>query len=171
MLISPEYLEQQRLCHADPNYGIASETYGAEVSHLINKFGFTELLDYGAGKCRLFQVLKTDHDLDLQAYDPAIPELSGRPEPSEFVTCIDVLEHIEPDCIDAVLDDIAALTKKVAFLTVCTLPAFRTLADGRNAHLILESPEWWLEKFMKRMSLHAFQRHNKGFWVLLKSFC
>jgi hypothetical protein len=33
----------------------------------------------------------------------------------------------------------------------------KTLADGRNAHLIQEPPEWWLPKIMARWDLRLFQ--------------
>ena len=165
MLISDDYRAEQEKLHENPNYGVASVQYAPIVTQYINRLGVTDLLDYGAGKCRLFESIKPDHKMRLQAYDPAILRLSGAPEPAEMVTCIDVLEHIEPELLDNVLDNIKALAKSFVFLTIHTGPAVKVLSDGRNAHLIQEDAEWWLPKIMDRWSLQTFQRTQGGFFV------
>jgi hypothetical protein len=157
VLISDDYRAQQEALHENPNYGVASVQYAPIVSEVCNTLGVRHVLDYGAGKCRLFQNLKVKHPMKLQAYDPGVPKLSAPPIPAELVTCIDVLEHIEPELLDNVLDDLERLTEVVGVFTVHTGPAAKTLADGRNAHLIQEPPEWWLPRFMCRFDLHAFQ--------------
>lgn len=84
-----------------------------------------------------------------------------------MVACIDVLEHIEPDCLEAVLDDLRRLTEGVLFASVHTGPAFKTLSDGRNAHLTQQSAGWWLPKFCERFDLQSFQMtHEQGFYVI-----
>ena len=60
---------------------------------------------------------------DMRYYDPAIPIWTDRPEPAEMVVCIDVLEHIEPDFLESVLDDLARVTAKIGVFTVATGPA------------------------------------------------
>lgn len=165
MLITPDYQRLQAQAHQDPNYGIAARSYAGLVSSLCEKHGIEDLLDYGAGKRRLFDGLK--RPMMLHAYDPAIPEISTRPKPAQMVCCIDVLEHVEPDCLDAVLDDLRALTLKVAFVTVATGPAKRILPDGRNAHLITEPDTWWLPKLQRRWQLEVFQRVANGFATVL----
>ena len=74
-----------------------------------------------------------------------------------MVCCIDVLEHIEPDLLDNVLDHLAALTEGIAFLSVDTGPAIKTLSDGRNAHLIQQQLTWWLPKIWERWDLQTVQ--------------
>jgi hypothetical protein len=59
-----------------------------------------------------------------------------------MVACIDVLEHIEPKLLENVLDDLQRVTREIGFFTVSTVLAEKTLADGRNAHLIVEGPEF-----------------------------
>jgi len=157
VLISDDYRAQQEQLHENPNYGVASVQYAPIVSEIVNTLQVQHLLDYGAGKCRLFQNLKADHAMKLQAYDPGVPKLSAPPVPAEMVTCIDVLEHIEPDLLDNVLDDLARLTEAVAFLTVHTGPAVKVLPDGRNAHLTQQPIEWWLPKIWERFDLHTVQ--------------
>ena len=78
-------------------------------------------------------------------YDPCIPEYEKVPPACDLVFCGDVLEHIELECLEAVVMHLALLTKKAALLVINTGPAAKTLQDGRNAHLIQEGPRWWLE--------------------------
>ena len=51
------------------------------------------------------------------------------------------------------------LTKKVAFLVIACRPANRHLDDGRNAHLIVEPPDWWLKKIGGTFEI--FSQHVK----------
>ena len=167
MLITPGYLQTQVDAHDDESYGVASRIYAPFVSKLCNQLKVTEVLDYGAGKCRLFENLQVGHAMKLQAYDPAIPTLAARPSPSQMVCCLDVLEHIEPDCLDEVLDDLQALTLELGFFSIATTPAIRKLSDGRNAHLIIEGAEWWLPKLLDRWELQVFQKIQHGFFVVV----
>jgi 2-polyprenyl-3-methyl-5-hydroxy-6-metoxy-1,4-benzoquinol methylase len=77
-----------------------------------------------------------------------VPGRDVLPKPSDVVVCTDVLEHIEPEKLDAVLDHILRLTGYFAHLVISTRPANAVLPDGRNAHLIVETPDWWLEKIL-----------------------
>lgn len=159
MLISEDYRKQQESLHENPDYGVASIQYAPLVSEIVNKLGVTHLLDYGAGKMRLFQNLHglVKHPMKLQAYDPGIEKLSAPPVPAEMVACIDVLEHIEPELLDNVLDDLVRVTEVVGFFTIHTGPAVKVLPDGRNAHLIQQPMEWWLPKIWERFDLHSVQ--------------
>lgn len=166
-LISEEYRRMQQELHRNPDYGMASVHYAPIVAEILTQVRATELLDYGAGKGRLGQTLR-EHNrgpLTIHHYDPAIPEWSVPPAPCKFVACIDVLEHIEPHLLDNVLDDLKRVTIGVGVFTVHTGPAVRVLADGRNAHLIQQPPEWWLPRILQRFELVQFSRIPYGFWV------
>ena len=167
-LISESYRRMQQELHRNPDYGVASVQYAPLVANVIKTIGATALLDYGAGKGRLGATLETmlDQPLSIHHYDPAIPQWSASPAPCDLVACIDVLEHIEPDLIDNVLDDLKRVTAGVGVFTVHTEPAMKVLADGRNAHLIQKPPSWWLPKFMDRFELSQFNRMPMGFWII-----
>lgn len=165
-MISNKYRKEQELLHLNPNYGVASEMYAPLVNQIINRLGVKELLDYGAGKGRLMKSLKVGHQLKVQCYDPGVPDWAEPPVPMQMCACIDVLEHIEPEYLDAVLDDLKRVTGVVGFFTVHTGPAVKVLSDGRNAHLIQQPPEWWLPKFMARFELQTFQVMPSGFYVI-----
>lgn len=166
-LISDEYKAEQANLHKNPDYGVASVHYAPMVSKVCNQYGVKELLDYGCGKARLMTALEVDHKMDIQLYEPSNPEWADLPEPSEMVACIDVLEHIEPNKLDNVLDDLQRVTQSIGLFTVATTPAMKTLSDGRNAHLIIEPASWWLPKIMQRFELHTFQKMPDGFLVLV----
>lgn len=157
VLISDAYRAQQEALHENEHYGTVSVSYAPLVSEICNKLEVQHLLDYGAGKCRLFQNLKVNHRMTLQAYDPGVEKISAPPVPAEMVACIDVLEHIEPENLDNVLDDLVRLTEAVGVFTICTAPAKKALPDGRNAHLIVQPMEWWLPKIWERFDIQTVQ--------------
>jgi hypothetical protein len=166
-LISEAYRAQQRKLHENPSYGVASLEFAPLVAKIVQENGIREVLDYGAGKGRLGQRLAEllAPPPVVRHYDPAIPEWAATPAPCAFVACIDVLEHIEPELLDNVLDDLQRLTLQSGFFTVHTGPAVKRLDDGRNAHLIQQPYDWWLPKLMDRFELFAFQRDPDGFFV------
>ena len=172
MLISEDYRQQQRHLHDTTVYGTASAQYAKQVAKIINEHGITALLDYGAGsRLTLMKTISAqrlvEHQFDYIPYEPAVEKFAESPEPAEMVACIDVLEHIEPNCLDEVLDDLKRVTQRIGFFTVSCVPAMKTLQDGRNAHLIQESPEWWLPRITDRFTLQTFQRSSEGFIVLV----
>lgn len=161
VFISPEYKKQQEWLHENTDYGVASIKYAPLVSQVIERLEITHLLDYGCGaKMNLLKHVKTKGKLTYQAYDPGVPELASAPVPAQMVCCIDVLEHIEPEFLDNVLDHLASLTEAVAFLTVHTGPAGKTLPDGRNAHINQQPMDWWLPKLLERFELQTIQKTN-----------
>lgn len=146
-MISDTYREMQRELHETrPDYGMASLQFGRVVGNIIDGNAVDTVLDYGAGKQRLKTVIDASRPYKYAAYDPAVPGISAAPEPADLVCCIDVLEHVEPDMLLAVLGHLHKLTRRVVFVTVHCGPAGKTLSDGRNAHLIQERPAWWLLK-------------------------
>lgn len=171
-LITESYRAQQEHLHETTNYGTASIQYAPLVSQIIDRMGISHLLDYGSGKsCNLGKTLfsrgsscqpKLEHitpgeKFKYQAYDAGVPSLAGLPIPAQMVACIDVLEHIEPECLEDVLDHLKSLTEAVLFCTIHTGPAAKVLPDGRNAHINQQPMQWWLPKLWERFDLHSVQ--------------
>jgi hypothetical protein len=169
-LISEDYRRLQSTLHENPDYGVASVQYAPMVAELVRRHQARELLDYGAGKGRLGQELEwlVPFEVKVRHYDPAVPQWAAAPEPCGFVSCIDVLEHIEPDMLPNVLDDLKRVTDDLGVFTVHTGPAVKVLADGRNAHLVQQPPQWWLPQLMGRFELLKFSTMPMGFWVLVR---
>lgn len=169
-LISDSYRQQQAELHATGSYGVVGQEFSPDVARIMKQLGTEELLDYGAGsrlslKRGLDELGVTGYE--YRPYEPAIPEYAGEPAPSALVCCIDVLEHIEPELLDNVLDDLKRVTQGVGFFTIHTGKAGKTLSDGRNAHLIQQPADWWLPKILERWTLQSFQARPKGFAVIV----
>lgn len=155
MKITEEYRALNAKMHVDkPQYGTSGHRWATLVAEWIIKLEAKSVLDYGCGKETLNDALG---DVNVTGYDPCIEGLKAPPKPHDLVVCSDVLEHIEPECLDEVLDDIQRLATKGVFLLVAYLPAYKTLPDGRNAHIIQQPPEWWLPKIMERWHLEAYK--------------
>jgi len=170
-LITEEYRRMQQELHRNPDYGVASVEYAPLVADVLRAQRIEEMLDYGAGKGRLGQALRERFNMPVRVhhYDPAIPEWAAPPEPRDLVACIDVLEHIEPELLSNVLDDLQRLTRRIGVFTVHTGAAAKVLADGRNAHLTQQPAAWWLPQFLSRFDLVAFNRVDKGFWLVVEA--
>ena len=170
MLITEDYRKTQEKLHENPNYGVASISYAPFVTKIINELGIKEILDYGAGKGNLAKHIKPDHQVKVTHYDPAIPQWSNRPDSAEMVCCIDVLEHIEPELLENVMNDLERCIEFFGFLTVHTGPAVKTLEDGRNAHLTQRPANWWMPKIMGRWELLQYFIQPNGFYVLVRNY-
>lgn len=160
-LISSAYQAEQERLHEAGNYGTASIQYAPMVAQIITQMEVEHLLDYGCGaNTNLAKSLTglIKHRLTYQAYDPGVPRFSKPPLPADLVACIDVLEHIEPEYIEGVLDDLARLTNAILFATVDTGPALKVLSDGRNAHVLQRPIAWWFPKLEARFDVQTLQR-------------
>ena len=169
MLISPEYAALNASLHkSNDAYGTSGSLYADDVARFCLSLNARSVLDYGAGKGLMKKSLPAT--LDVREYDPAIEAISARPEKADIVTCTDVLEHIEPDYLLEVLEDINGLSVRGVFLSIACRPAKKFLSDGRNAHLIVEKPMWWLGKISACFS-HAviggvrFDKGNLIAWI------
>ncbi len=156
--ISEEYRALNKQLHDDaPDYGAQADVRAVEVIKLARKNGFKILLDYGCGKGALKPaVALTAPELTVLEYDPAIPGKETLPTgPVDVIAALDVMEHIEPEFLNAALQGMHDLKPKCVFLLVSTRLATKTLPDGRNAHLIVEKKEWWLP----RLTAYFHQSH------------
>lgn len=143
-MISETYRKLNADLHkSDENYGISGFRYVGLVREL-SQWGRKRILDYGCGKAQLARFLGPAYK--VTNYDPCIEGLDTPPEPHPIVVCTDVMEHIEPEFVDEVLKDLRRLTQELAFLSICSVPAVKVLADGRNAHLSQHPPQWWKDK-------------------------
>jgi len=152
-LITEEYRKLNEQLHEDnKDYGTSGRRYVKDIMNLATKLKTQDLLDYGCGKSTLQQNIP----FKIQQYDPAVTKYKALPEPADVVVCTDVLEHIEPDLIDNVLAHIAKMTNKAAYLVANTQPAMKTLPDGRNSHILLRSPKWWIDIVDKYFDIMTF---------------
>jgi len=146
-VISPAYKALQVELHARPKgYGGKGDKWASAVRALMTRYSATSVLDYGCGEGALKAALKPmcDSTIRIDEYDPAIPGKNHWPEFADLVVCTDVLEHVEPDRLATVLAHLRLLARKAVFAVIATRPSNKIMADGRNAHLIQESDDWWV---------------------------
>lgn len=164
--ISDDYLQQQQALHQNPDYGVASLGFAPLVQDIIAARKVKSISDYGAGKCNLQKALRDlgAGPFDYYPYDPAFPEY-GPPRAADLVCCIDVLEHIEPEFLPAVLAELSGITATCGFYSIQSEPAMKHLPDGRNAHLIQQPTSWWLPRLCEHFEIRNLESVPGGFWV------
>jgi hypothetical protein len=160
MLISESYRELNRQLHAErPEYGNDNFGWSRYAVDLVAKNGYRTVLDYGCGKGNVARAM-ANADVLVREYDPAIEGKDALPEPAELVVCTDVLEHIEPPHINAVLRHLREMTQKRLFLTIFCAPASKELSDGRNAHLLVKPPVWWRKKLLEHFKILTWEERG-----------
>lgn len=152
---------QSQMHNAIPEYGTSGYKHADRILQLAASFGTKDILDYGCGKQTLSRALP----FAITNYDPFIAGFDADPRVHDVVVCSDVLEHIEPDCLDDVLAHLTSKVGKVLFVDVACRPAKKTLPDGRNAHLIQTPPSWWMLKFCSIMEPLVLQTYEVGGFV------
>lgn len=146
-LISDGYLKEQQILHAAPRgYGGRGSKWSKVVAELKKEFGCASVLDYGCGQGSLARELAGR--FAVEEYDPAIPGKDQVPDCRyDLVVCTDVLEHIESDKIARVMRHLSEVTGRALFSVISLVPTGKTLSDGRQAHILLRSEEWWRYQF------------------------
>lgn len=147
-LVSPSYAAEQRRIHeTDAAYGSRGFNWAYLAAGIAQLEGCKTILDYGCGKGTVGKAFR-EAGLDVvRDYDPGIPGKDTPPHPADLVVAVDVMEHIEPDCLPAVLVDLVRVTRKILFVAISTIPSKRWMSDGRNTHICVEAPGWWRSSF------------------------
>lgn len=148
-LISPDYRALNAQLHRENlAFGVGGGKHAPTILKLLANPNLRSVLDYGCGKGYLAKAL-AEHGIPIWEYDPAIPGKDEAPRPADIVACLDVLEHIEPDRILFVLDDLRRCVKQIGYFVIHTGPSGKTLADGRNAHILQRDRAWW-ERMLRK---------------------
>ena len=140
---SPEYTKELERLHSRKSFGTATGAPKILTDFLIDH-PVTSILDFGCGKGTPLNSLKSE-SMDIYSYDPIMHPIE-LPEAVDLVYSRDVLEHIEPEQIDTVLENLFTIGTKYQHHFIACHPSKKGLSDGRNAHLIVEKPEWWKHK-------------------------
>ena len=166
MLITEEYRRLNAQKHEESTaFGALGYQLADHVKEIARKIGAHTILDYGCGK----RTLEKKLGYAINNYDPAIPGCDATPDPADLVVCCDVLEHIEPECLDAVLDDLTRVTKNTLMLLIDTQPAKKHLSDGRNAHAIIQPPEWWIPRLVTRWTTREISVPDQFIFAVMQA--
>lgn len=155
MLITPEYKALNTDYNNKHDWSSANlPQIAGLVLAAANEFEAESILDYGSGKHHLEKMMaKALRPGVFRSYDPGVEGIDTPPEPADVVVCNSVLEHIEPDCLEDVLADLARCTKKVAILIISCYPSGVLLADGSSPHRIVQNANWWLPHLLKHFKI------------------
>lgn len=146
MLITEAYRKElQEIHRLDEDWGTGPKGKIIYICNFLYVNNVTRLLDYGCGKGMLGLFLP----IEVSNYDPAMFEWSDDPEPEDYLLCADVLEHVEPECIEDVIEHLVSKFNKKALLSISLQKSKKILADGRNAHILVESEAWWINLLKK----------------------
>jgi hypothetical protein len=167
-LVSKEYKKVLEKEHNNSIWGVMAGNMIQTLEKFLLDNNAKEVLDYGSGSSSFKNNLSLKN-INVYEYDPGVPGKDISPDPRDYTICIDVLEHIEPTLIDNVLQDLARVTKIQGYFTIAMYPASRILSDGRNAHLIVESFSWWVEKLCKYFNIITLSEVNKQLYVQVSS--
>ena len=167
-LISPEYKLVNQKLHDSKNYGEQNHGINEKIVEIFaaisRKNLCNSILDYGCGKGLLIKKLSDElgQSFKISGYDPGNSEYDNPYSPADIVTCFDVLEHVEPKKIDSVLNDISTQTIMLFIGIIDLLPAQKSLPDGRNAHLLIAPPGWWLDKLSQTFKSGHYRIFEAG---------
>jgi len=172
-MLSPEYQKQLTDLHAQQKWGSGGWRALPKLLSLIIEYGVKDptVLDFGAGERTLEKTAQwaLPH-VQVTSYDPGVPGIATLPNGIwDFTVCTDVLEHIEPEFVDAVLDRIRASTQYAAYFIIACTPTKTILPDGRNAHLTVQPIDWWREKLEKRWAGEMDFGRHKNFEVIVRA--
>ncbi len=168
-LISSTYRDLNAQLHETHRYGARGDKWADKVVDLAAAHDVSSVLDYGCGKGALKTAISGRLAATVSEYDPAIPGKQDMPVQADMVVCTDVLEHIEPECLDAVITHLHSLSGKILFAAVSTRLAVKTLADGRNAHLIVQPADVWRPLLVRDRIVLEWEERGDEFFFVLKS--
>ena len=121
-------------------------------------------LDWGAGLGGTAEWLQLElPGLDVDCYDPYVRTYSSTHYQNRYYDVVyscDVLEHIpRADCVakGGALAWINSCTRGPALLIVDLTPAKKTLPDGTNAHVNLQTPQQWIKDIEQWMRVESWE--------------
>lgn len=135
-----------------------------EIAALVKETNPSNLLDYGCGKGYQYLARRLHEKwggLLPICYDIGVRQLAEKPIGKfDGVINTDVLEHIEEKDLPAIIDEIIGYVSdrvdKPSFIYLCIacMPSKKNpLPDGRNAHVTIKHPDWWIALIEDRLTI------------------
>jgi len=153
-----EGIPEQNLAGADVYVGKSLIGHLPAIQALVAATGAKSLLDYGAGKGRVYaqrniklhdgrvipsvqDYLGVDH---IACYDPAVPAHWNFPsERFDGVISTDALEHCPQEDMPWIVEEMFSAARKFVYANVASYPAQKRLPNGENAHATQQPAQWW----------------------------
>ena len=166
-VVSESYAAQLKKLHDESaSFGVGNVTskHYKTILNVVDKKGYTSILDYGCGKGHFIEYAKkTMPSVRVAGYDVASDEYSVLPSDNFDITvCLDVLEHVEYGALANVLSEIRDHTNHCFICSVANYPAAKVLPDGRNAHVTQMPFGYWFNLLSMYFRVDQFIRTGKA---------
>jgi len=155
MIIDPQYQSQLATMHQRGQFRNGGAKNLKSVQPFLDQYQPTSVLDFGCGHGALIASIKETYpNMHAEGYDPGNADHNVMPTRSfDAVVSADVFEHIEPEHLAETLRMIGDKIIVAGWFRIACYPAKKYLPDGRNAHLIVELPEWWRKQLLANMDI------------------
>ena len=157
-----ELIEEYKKLHKDPTIfpGKSITKYAHYVRSIIRDNKCKTLLDYGCGKGGLYEeenknkLGKPLHKFlkikNYTLYDPGLEKFSTLPTGMyDMVMCVDVMEHLPTQDLNWIIDRIMSFGNKAVFLNIACYEALKKFPNGKNVHITVQEPKWWIDLINK----------------------
>jgi hypothetical protein len=154
--------------------GYGKSNHGSNATALIQTFGAKSLVDVGCGWNDFCKGAKlVSPELQTVGVDFACPgaDVNASAESMPFsdkqfdvLTAFDMLEHILPEQVDAVLAEFARVSRRFIF-SISYVPS-RILWQGENLHPTVQPEPWWIQRIIRAggMAIKKEGRYITGEW-------
>jgi cyclopropane fatty-acyl-phospholipid synthase-like methyltransferase len=154
MIIDPDYQAQLAEMHSQGRFVRGSKMLKA-MRPFIDQYQPASIMDFGCGHGALMSSIGQAYpNIQVDGYDPGNSKHNTIPAQSfDAIVSADVFEHIEPAHLANTLQLISSKIQVAGWFRIACYPAKKHLPDGRNAHLIVESPAWWRQQLLANMNV------------------
>ncbi|MBQ7104517.1 MAG: class I SAM-dependent methyltransferase [Bacilli bacterium] len=133
----------KELYNRKEHYGKNSIKFYDQISEIIKRNNYKNILDFGCGKSELYQKLIDDLNVSVYRYDPAIEGLEEKPNSKfDFVICSDVLHNLEEEDALKVLEELKDYSDN-CFIYLNCIDHPTTFFDGTKTNRCVHEKEWW----------------------------
>jgi hypothetical protein len=106
---------------------------------------------------------------NITCFDPGVKGSDILPTRSfDAVIATDVLEHVPENDVFWVVDELFSLSERFVFASIPCYRAAAILPDGRNAHITIRSPLWWLGVFQSARARRPHVDFSTVFLIPIK---
>lgn len=165
------------------NHIIDRDRYNFAINEVINK-NYKKIIDISSGRGyyikylmehdKTIDITSTDiskfNDIDIRFIELDLVNkedyLKLNPQ-YDFLTCLDVLEHIEEEYIDQVLEFLSNIATNFCF----SIANHSDIQKGVELHLIQKNKEWWDNKLNNYFTIYNSYSiyNNRLYCYILKS--
>ena len=155
------------------------------VDFFLSRVNVTDkhvVIDFGCGSGRAASKIQTitgatvvgldiatnclDPDIKIELIECCIWETVPK---GDVGYCTDVMEHIPPEHIDAVLKNIHDNIDGETFFQICTQPAGFGKDQDLVLHMTVRGASWWKRKLEEYFKVREWSEGNTGFTCIAKA--